>query len=172
MPAARVSLDDVLRKAEESRTGALWKLDGAARQLDANLVRLLPGADVPGHVEPDLDVLLVTVEGSGTLRHGGDEEELAPGVLVFLPRGERRSVTAGPDGLAYLTAHRRRPGLSIGRAPVREAGEATERTPAREAREGGEPACLINRVCPACDRVSEDPSASYCGRCGGRLPTP
>ncbi|MFF2503209.1 cupin domain-containing protein [Streptomyces sp. NPDC058067] len=155
MPAARVSLEAVLRTAEAPRTGALWKLDGAARQLDANLVRLPSGAGVTEHVEPDLDVLLVVVEGSGSLHHAGDEEELAPGALVFVPRGERRSVTAGADGLAYLTAHRRRPGLTIG---------------GTQAREGGEPACLLGRICPACGRVSEDPSASYCGRCGGRLP--
>ena len=158
MPAARVSLEDVLRTAETSRTGALWKLEGTARQLDANLVRLRPDAAVAEHVEPDLDVLLVVVEGSGSLRHAGDEEELTPGALVFVPRGERRSVTAGPDGLAYLTAHRRRPGLAIGRAQARD--------------EGGEPACLLGRICPACDRVSEDPAAAYCGRCGARLSTP
>ncbi|MFF1354778.1 cupin domain-containing protein [Streptomyces sp. NPDC058297] len=157
MPSARVHLADVLRTADASRTGALWKLDGAARQLDANLVRLRPGAVVAEHVEPDLDVLLVVLEGDGSLRHADEQEQLAPGALVFVPRGERRSVTAGPDGLAYLTAHRRRPGLTIARMP---------------AREGGEPACLLSRICPACDRVSEDPAAAYCARCGEHLPTP
>lgn len=65
MPSGRVSLADVLRAADESGTGALWKLDGAARQLDANLVRLRPGTVVAEHVEPDLDVLLVVIEGDG-----------------------------------------------------------------------------------------------------------
>ncbi|MER5953269.1 cupin domain-containing protein [Streptomyces sp. NPDC001893] len=157
MPSGRVSLADVLRTADESRTGALWKLDGAARQLDANLVRLRPGTVVAEHVEPDLDVLLVVLEGDGALRRAGEEEQLAPGTLVFIARGERRSVTAGAAGLAYLTAHRRRPGLAIARPP---------------AREGGEPACLLGRICPACDRVSDDASAAYCARCGGRLPAP
>ncbi|MFF1565322.1 cupin domain-containing protein [Streptomyces sp. NPDC058293] len=157
MPSGRVSLADVLRTADESRTGALWKLDGAARQLDANLVRLRPGTAVAEHVEPDLDVLLVVLEGDGSLRHADTEEQLTPGALVFVARGERRSVTAGAGGLAYLTAHRRRPGLSIARPP---------------AREGGEPACLLSRICPACGRVSEDAAAAFCARCGGRLPTP
>ncbi|MFD3563231.1 cupin domain-containing protein [Streptomyces sp. NPDC058686] len=157
MPSARVHLADVLRTADASRTGALWKLDGAARQLDANLVRLPAATVVAEHVEPDLDVLLVVLEGDGSLRHADEEEQLAPGALVFVPRGERRSVAAGPDGLAYLTAHRRRPGLTIARTP---------------AREGGEPACLLSRICPACDRVSGDPAAAYCARCGARLPTP
>ncbi|MGW6354495.1 cupin domain-containing protein [Streptomyces sp. NPDC055092] len=157
MPSGRVSLADVLRTADESRTGALWKLDGAARQLDANLVRLRPGTVVAEHVEPDLDVLLVVLEGGGSLRHADEEEQLTAGALVFIARGERRCVTAGAAGLAYLTAHRRRPGLTIARPP---------------AREGGEPACLLSRICPACDRVSEDSAAAYCARCGGRLPTP
>ncbi|WP_240654043.1 cupin domain-containing protein [Streptomyces sp. AcE210] len=146
----------MLRTADESRTGAVWKLGGAARQLDANLVRLRPGTVVAEHVEPDLDVLLVVLEGDGSLRHAGEEEQLTPGALVFIARGERRSVAAGAEGLAYLTAHRRRPGLTIARPP---------------AREGGEPACLLSRICPACDRVSEDAAAAYCARCGGRLPT-
>jgi hypothetical protein len=40
---------------------------------------------------------------------------LAEGVLLWLPHGSTRSITAGPQGLAYVTVHRRRPGMQIRR---------------------------------------------------------
>jgi quercetin dioxygenase-like cupin family protein len=82
-------------------------------QLQANLVSLEPGARVDEHVERELDVLLVVVHGDGTfVADGAHQEVTAPGLLV-LPAGTRRSILAGPQGLAYVTAHRRRTGMSI-----------------------------------------------------------
>ncbi|NEB79055.1 cupin domain-containing protein, partial [Streptomyces sp. SID14478] len=95
MPAAHVLLTELLAKADPGATGALWRLDGAARQLDANVVRVRPGARGDAYVEHDLDVLLLVVEGRGTLHRGATDEELAPGTLVFVPRGEPRAVSAG-----------------------------------------------------------------------------
>ncbi len=94
--------------------GAAWRLAEPGRQLDANLVRLAPGQRVDEHVEPDLDVLLCVVTGSGTV-HGADgPHDLAEGTLLWLPHGSRRSLAAGDDGMSYLTVHRRRPGMRIG----------------------------------------------------------
>ncbi|WP_372349189.1 cupin domain-containing protein [Streptomyces sp. KL116D] len=158
MPAARITFADVLAAAAPDATGALWRLEGAARQLDSNVIRLRPGARGDAYVESDLDVLLVVVEGHGTLHRAGTDEELAPGTLLFVPRGERRAVSAGEDGLVYVTAHRRRPGMTIRRA------ENAVRA------EGGEAPCLLPRVCAECGRAADDPSALFCGRCGERLP--
>lgn len=157
MPAAHVTLADVLSTAAPDATGALWRLDGAARQLDANVVRLRPGGGGTAYEETELDVLLVVVEGGGTLHRAGEEEALAPGTLVFVPRGERRAVTAGDAGLVYITAHRRRPGMTIRRA----APQVTA--------EGGEAPCLLPRVCQSCGRAADDAGARYCARCGERL---
>ncbi|MFH8935526.1 cupin domain-containing protein [Streptomyces griseosporeus] len=96
-------------------TGALWKLAESGRQLDANVVRLDPGTRVAPHIEPDLDVLLVVVAGDGTLDGGGVPQDLTEGAVVWLPHGSTRGITAGDDGLAYLTVHRRRPGMQIRR---------------------------------------------------------
>ncbi|MFJ4714437.1 cupin domain-containing protein [Streptomyces sp. NPDC088785] len=158
MPAARVTLADVLAAARDGATGALWRLDGAARQLDANVLRLRPGTRGTPHVEPDLDVLLYIAEGRGTLWRAGAEEELAPGTVLFVPRGEERAVSAGADGLVYLSAHRRRPGMTIRRAA------------APVAAEGGEAPCLLPRVCADCGHATDDTRANYCARCGKRLP--
>lgn len=93
--------------------GALWKLGEPGRQLDANLVHLPPGRRVDTHAEPDLDVLLLVVTGDGTLTGANGRESLTGGTLLWLPRGSTRSFAAGPDGLSYLTVHRRRPGMQI-----------------------------------------------------------
>ncbi|MEU8437082.1 hypothetical protein AB0F18_30100 [Streptomyces sp. NPDC029216] len=36
--------------------------------------------------------------------------------------------------------------------------------------EGGEPACLLHRVCPSCGRLATGPAAGCCSRCGTELP--
>jgi quercetin dioxygenase-like cupin family protein len=95
--------------------GALWKLAESGRQLDANLVHLPPDESVASHREPDLDVLLLVVAGGGTLSSPDGVQPLGAGALLWLPHGSTRRIDAGPDGLSYLTVHRRRPGMRIGR---------------------------------------------------------
>ena len=109
-------LADVRELAGDSLlpSGARWKLDEPGRELDANLIHLPPGQRVETHTEPELDVLLVVVAGSGTVDTPDGSKSLADGNLVWLPRGSTRSIAAGKDGLSYLTVHRRRPGLQIG----------------------------------------------------------
>ncbi|MBF9068833.1 hypothetical protein [Streptacidiphilus fuscans] len=35
--------------------------------------------------------------------------------------------------------------------------------------EGGDPACWLNRLCPQCDAVPDDPKDATCWRCGAEL---
>ncbi|MEU5400475.1 cupin domain-containing protein [Streptomyces sp. NPDC005963] len=144
--------------APADRGGALWRLAATGRQVDANVIRLPAGERVETHREPDLDVLLCVLSGSGEVETDGRRQPLEGGSLVWLPRGARRSLTAGSEALVYLTAHRRRPGLAIAGAD----GQGYE---------GGEPACMLNRICTACDRPADDPEARFCARCGTRLPS-
>ncbi len=155
-PASGVlaQLTELLRQLPADGGGALWRLDRGGRQLDANLVRLAPGAEVGASVEPDLDVLLYVTDGSGRLQTGSGTETLRAGAVVWLGHGTRRALSAGEQGLMYLSVHRRRPGLTIGR-PGGEAGEA---------------ACLLNRVCDACGRLATESDARFCYRCGEPLP--
>ncbi|WP_165989807.1 cupin domain-containing protein [Streptomyces sp. YIM 98790] len=165
--AEHVRVEDLLRGIAADRSGALWRLTGAERQLDANVVRLPPGGSVADHAEPELDVLVAVLAGRGVLRHGGAERDLLPGAVHLVPRGTVRGVRAGPEGLVWLTVHRRRPGLSVRglrRAPGRGAAGP-------EPEEGGEPACLLSRVCPGCGAVIEMRAAAYCPRCGEQLPS-
>lgn len=159
IPRVLAVLDELLATAAPEQRGALWRLADQGRDLDANLVRLPPGAEVGEHQEDVLDVLLVVVAGTGRVVMGEEFLELAPTTVVRLPRTSRRALVAGPDGLAYLTVHRRRPGLTI--KPSAEVPVTYE---------GGEGPCMLDRVCPDCGRLSEDSAPVFCSRCGERFP--
>ncbi|MCH0542991.1 AraC family ligand binding domain-containing protein [Streptomyces sp. MUM 203J] len=113
VPGVPARMPDLVRSMPAERGGVLWKLAAEGRQLDANVVRLAPGAEVAAHVEPDLDVLLYVVNGSGRLDAADGPSPLEGGSVVWLPRGSRRSLVAGAHGLDYLTVHLRRPGMTI-----------------------------------------------------------
>lgn len=113
-PAPRLLADVAsVLEADEAAGGAVWSLPVPDRQLDANIVRLPPDGRVDEHVGPDLDVLVHVLAGSGEVTTVAEPVRLAAGALVWLPRRSLRAIAAGPDGLAYLTVHRRRPALSI-----------------------------------------------------------
>lgn len=93
--------------------GVVWRLEPAARQLDANVIRLRADGQIAAHLGPDLDVLLHVLAGSGQIVTAIDPIHVQAGALVWLPRRSQRAILAGPDGLTYLSLHPRRPGLSI-----------------------------------------------------------
>ena len=106
--------------AEPDAAGVQWKLQMRERDLDSNIIRLEPGAGIAAHTGPDLDVLVVVLEGAGTLTTERDPVDLRAGALVWLPRGSRRQFDAGPEGLRYLTVHQRRRSLVLDAAPPRD----------------------------------------------------
>lgn len=106
-----------IAKSETATIGVLWRLSETGRQLDANLVQLAPRQHIDVHAEPDLDVLIVVMDGTGDLRAENLTMRLAAGLVAWLPRGSSRSLAAGDEGLAYFSVHRRRPGMQIGLKP-------------------------------------------------------
>ncbi|MFF4578851.1 hypothetical protein ACFY15_10695 [Streptomyces sp. NPDC001373] len=143
----------LLAAAAEGQSGALWRLRGADRQLDANLVRHLPGAGGALYTEDAVDVMMVVLSGTGILTLDGSQSHLAPGFLGLLPRGATRALLAGPKGLVVLTVHRRRQGMSI-------ASAAPAAPP---------PPCALHLVCARCHRHAIEVDARYCSGCGARL---
>jgi quercetin dioxygenase-like cupin family protein len=106
------NLDDLVAAAPD-RVGVIWALK-ESRDLNANLVRFDSEGGVGEHVNEVVDVLFVGVAGSGWVRVEGEEHPLSAGMLVFAPRGARRSTAASSDGFAYLTIHRRPGPLRVG----------------------------------------------------------
>ncbi|MFC8880238.1 hypothetical protein [Streptomyces ardesiacus] len=68
----------------DAPAGALWKLAEPGRQLDANVVRLPAGGRVDPHTEPDLDVLLLVLDGEARLDSADGGHPLRAGVLTWL----------------------------------------------------------------------------------------
>jgi uncharacterized protein (DUF2249 family)/quercetin dioxygenase-like cupin family protein len=108
--------------AEPDADGVVWKLQMRERDLDSNVIRLRPGTGIAAHTGPDLDVLVVVLDGGGRLTTERDVVDLRAGALVWLPRRSRRQFDAGPDGLRYLTVHQRRQSLVLDPAPPRTGG--------------------------------------------------
>jgi quercetin dioxygenase-like cupin family protein len=93
--------------------GAIWSLPHGG-DLDANLVRLDPGANIGSHVNNDVDVLIFVQSGSGGLTVNNRVRQLGTDHLVLIPKGSERSIVADALGITYLSIHRRRTPLGIG----------------------------------------------------------
>ena len=93
--------------------GVVWKLPHEG-DLDGNLVRLAAERSIDEHVNDEVDVLIVVRTGVGRLSVDGADHDLTPSAVALIPRGTRRSITAGSEGISYLSIHRRRAGLRVG----------------------------------------------------------
>ncbi|MFF4498586.1 hypothetical protein ACWC5F_32750 [Streptomyces sp. NPDC001272] len=149
----------LLAAVEDGQSGALWRLRGADRQLDANVVRHLPGAGGAEYTEDEVDVMMIVVSGTGILTLDGVQSHLSAGFLGLLPRGAARALLAGPQGLVVLTVHRKRRGMSIG--PAAPAAPSADTPP---------PSCALHVVCVRCHRHAIEVDARYCSGCGTPLP--
>ena len=115
--ASQGIVGDAFIGVEAGSGGAAWRLQPAARGLDANVIVLPAGDEVKRHIGPALDVLLMVLDGSGMLELDGEELTLSKGALLWLPPHAERRVVAGDEGLRYFSVHQRKPGLGIGARP-------------------------------------------------------
>jgi quercetin dioxygenase-like cupin family protein len=106
------------RTGDTDERGAVWRLAEPERHLDANVIALPPHGRIEQHAGPAEDVLWHVLAGTGTLETDGEPVELRAGAIVWLPRGSRRAVAAGNEGLRYLSVHRRKGGLGVGARAV------------------------------------------------------
>jgi quercetin dioxygenase-like cupin family protein len=115
--------------------GVQWGIE--TRDLDVNLVHLDPLSRVETHLNLEVDVVILGLEGTGWIWLGADEHRLDPQVLAVAPRGITRSIAAGRDGLTYVTLHRRRRPLSSGLVSTgRDAADVRKEVPTRRRRRG------------------------------------
>jgi quercetin dioxygenase-like cupin family protein len=102
----RLDVEPVVDLLAGSGSGPLWGI--ASTDLNATLLAWPPGHEVAEHVNSELDVLVMVLEGHGTIAIDGEEHALAATSAILVPRGRRRRICAGGDGLRYLSVHRRR----------------------------------------------------------------
>jgi hypothetical protein len=94
-------------------TGPLWGL--ASDDLNATFLAWPAGGGTPEYANAERDVLLVVLQGDGRIRLGDTDVPVGTNTAVLVPKGTRFAVSAGADGIRYLSVHLRRPGLEIGR---------------------------------------------------------
>jgi quercetin dioxygenase-like cupin family protein len=112
--------DDVEAAGREQAVAQMRGL--ASDELNATLVSWNAGNGPPEHVNEERDVLVVVLDGSATVRVDNEEQSLARGEMAIIAKGRRREITAGGDGVRYLSVHRRRPPLQIRRAAEQDDG--------------------------------------------------
>jgi uncharacterized cupin superfamily protein len=101
----------------QSGTGPLWGM--ASTDLNATLLAWPSGHEIAEHVNAELDVLVIVLDGHGAAIIDGEAHALAAGSAILIPRGTRRRIAAGETGVRYLSVHRRRGPLQIQTTPRR-----------------------------------------------------
>lgn len=97
-------------RAEAAALGPGTTWSAASAELNATLVVWGPGEGVGAHRNDERDVLLVVLAGGGTVTVDGRPTEVSAPAAVVIPRETERAIAAGPAGMRYVSAHRRREG--------------------------------------------------------------
>ena len=97
--------------------GPVW--GQASDDLNATLLAWPAGEGPAEHVNEERDVLVFVADGSLTVVVDEATHELGRADALIVPKGRRRRLTAGPDGVRYLSVHLRRPPLQIKSASPR-----------------------------------------------------
>jgi quercetin dioxygenase-like cupin family protein len=79
-----------------------------SEQLNVNLLRLTHGASIPQHINDEVDVLVVVIQGTCKLFVDNESTVLRTGMGAVIPRGHLRALRCTMGPLVYLTCHRRR----------------------------------------------------------------
>jgi mannose-6-phosphate isomerase-like protein (cupin superfamily) len=87
----------------------LWAYQGT--DLNVNLLAWVAGDGVAEHINTEVDVLIVGIEGEGVITVEGANHTLQAGQVLVIPKGARRTIQGTSERFAYLTCHRRRAGL-------------------------------------------------------------
>jgi quercetin dioxygenase-like cupin family protein len=108
-PMAPTIIDSRALLLGAKHDGPIWSLN--SEQLNINLLRFSTGEGIPPHINDEVDVLIIIVEGEGALTLGDEERPIRTGEAALIPRGARRAIRCTSSALAYLSCHRRRGGL-------------------------------------------------------------
>jgi quercetin dioxygenase-like cupin family protein len=107
MEAKVINLLDI--DEEAGRNGPQFSLEGP--DLDCNFLRFDQGEGVPLHINAQVDVAGVVLEGEGVLQVDGGQQILNEGDFFYIPKGAARKLRSTGGPFAYLSFHARRPCL-------------------------------------------------------------
>jgi mannose-6-phosphate isomerase-like protein (cupin superfamily) len=105
--AALVDLAALLGGADGP--GPVWTHTSA--DLNINLLSFSDGQGVPEHVNNEVDVLLVVIQGQAEIIVDGARCQVAAGQACVILKGSRRAIRAVGGPLGYVSCHKRRAGL-------------------------------------------------------------
>lgn len=115
-----------------------WAYQSA--DLSLNLISCTAGQGVGAHVNTEVDVVIVVIDGTGSIDIDGHRYPVQPGQAVIIPKGCQRATRCDGDHFSYLTCHRRRAGLmpTVPRPLERDGTDGdTRSTPATHRPDGG-----------------------------------
>jgi len=109
-PAAPPVWVDLLQQCQAaSHSGPQWAHE--CEDLDMTLLSWDNGKRIEPHINNEVDVVWIGVEGAGVATINGEKHELRAGVALLIPKGCERAVESTAGRLSYLSVHRRRRGL-------------------------------------------------------------
>lgn len=79
-----------------------------SEDLDVTMLVWPAGKQIERHVNNEVDVAMVFIEGSAVVTVEAEEISVEAGQVVLVEKGRARSLTAGPEGVRYVTVHKRR----------------------------------------------------------------
>jgi quercetin dioxygenase-like cupin family protein len=96
----------------ETRPGAQGPVFSLESQdLDCNVLRFDAGEGVPLHLNAQVDVAGIVLEGTGFLQVDGRQYHLNEGDFFYIPKGAARKLRSAGGPFTYLSFHARRPCL-------------------------------------------------------------
>ena len=107
VPAVWVDLLESVAAA--SHSGPQWATE--SDDLDVTFLTWEEGRRIEPHINGEVDVVLIGIEGSGVVAVDGEERAMRPGVVLLIPRGCERAIQSTSPRLGYLSVHKRRRGL-------------------------------------------------------------
>lgn len=91
---------------EATQGGPQWGL--ACEDLNATLLWWPDQHTIAPHINNEVDVLVVVIDGSGVIVVNGVENALHAGQTLLIPKGAERAIHSAAPSFCYLNIHRRR----------------------------------------------------------------
>jgi len=107
LPTSRASLIGL--QTAHAHSGP--QLGHESEDLNVTLLSWKAGEGVAPHVNEEVDVVLITVDGEGEATVDGQAFSLRVGQALLIPKGCERAIRCTGERFSYLSVHRRRRGL-------------------------------------------------------------